>query len=295
MCYDGRMGTHREEQAVRRVRARRATARLGSGFALPVVLIVVAAMSVLALRIVDQSRTGTAIARAQLDEAIARHAADAGVEIFIVTYVGQDYPLVPPAFETTIGTARVTVSAQSELGKIDLNVGDPVLLEGVLRSVGADAGLAGRAAREIVEFRSQGDGQVFHSVDELLRVASVGPALLDRVRPFLTVYGAVPGIDARVAPRPVLLAVPGITQALADQIIAARESDLPLPPAAQAALEPYRVSIRPVYTVRSSAELAGRASFTREAVIDLGLTGAPVVLSWLRRSAGEDAGRAGER
>jgi len=263
-------------RALRRLRLR------GRGFALPVVLLVLAVMSVLALKLVDESRTDISLAQARLDEATARNAADAGFAIFIARQASVPREEGLQGFETVVGQARVSVVVESESEKIDLNVGAPVLLAGIFAVAGAEPDRADTLAQAIAAFRAEEGNPVLHSVDELLRFPAMDWALLDRVRPYVTVYVAQPGIDSRTAPREVLMAIPEMTEAMADRIIAARTDGERLDREDRSLLRAFRGRGRPIYTIRARAVLQDGATFVREAVVDLGNPGDPVILAWRR-------------
>lgn len=255
----------------------------GRGFALPVVLLLLAALSALALRMVEQSQDGIDAARARLGEAAARGAADAGYEMFLTRYAAIRDASGLPEIDTRFGSAALSVRGEAESGKVDLNIGMPGLIEGILRIAGADTARARGIAEAVAAFRGQGG--IFHTVDGLLRLPGMDLALLERVRPHVTVYSAAPGIDPRTAPREVLMAVPGMTGGAADRIVAARSGEAELDREERAALRAFRSRARPVFTVRSTAVLPDGSSFTREAVVDLTDPAAPVVLAWKRTGA----------
>ena len=252
------------------------------GFALPVVLLILAAMAVIALRLSDRSRTDIAIAQAHRDEIVARHAADGGIAVFIARYPEMENLATPVPVETVFGAARVTVTAENEAGKIDLNAGAAPLIAGLFRVVGVDDAQAGELADHLVEFRDQEGGRVFHTPDELLRLPGIDFALLERLRPNITVFNPAPGIDPLVAPRDVLLAIPEITPEAADRIIAARDDGDRLTRDDQAALDPFRGQSGSTYRITSTAKLEHGATFTREAVADLYDPSEPLMLSWRR-------------
>jgi general secretion pathway protein K len=253
------------------------------GFALPVVLLVLAVMSALALRMVEESQSSIAVARARLEEATARSAADAGYEMFLVRYAAAPDRSELPGFDVAFGRARIEVRAEDESGKIDLNIGVPLLVKGILLVVGAEEHRAEAISQEIMIFR--GGGGIFHSVDELIRIAGMDIDLLERVRPYVTVYFAAPGIDPRTARREVLMAVPDMTEAKVDRIIAARAGEAALEREERVSLRAFRSRGRPVVSVLSTATLSGGERFAREAVVDLSDPGAPVVLAWGRANA----------
>ena len=62
----------------------------------------------------------------------------------------------------------------------------------------------------------------FQSIDELRLVMGMNADLFARVEPALTVYSGRPSIDPQVAPREALLALPGMDESKAADLIAAR-------------------------------------------------------------------------
>lgn len=250
------------------------------GFALPVVLLVLAAMAVIALRLVDRARTDIAVAQAHRNEIVARQAADGGIATFIALYPQMQNPAVP--VETVFGTARVTVVAENEAGKIDLNAGALPLIGGLLRVAGVEDAQADQLVGQLAELRGREDGWILHSPDELLRLPGVDFALMERLRPYVTIFNLVPGIDPRVAPREVLLSVPDITPEVADRIIAARDAGGRLSREDRAALRRYRGRGGAIYRIVATATLEQGASFIREATADLSNPSEPLMLSWRR-------------
>jgi general secretion pathway protein K len=128
---------------------------------------------------------------------------------------------------------RTSISIQDELGKIDLNQADAPLLVGVLKSAGLDVSLADDLADKILDWRTptslkrlngakdrdyreggsayQPRNGPFQSVDELLLVMDMTPALFRRLEPALTVYSGRQFIDPQLAPREALAALPDMT------------------------------------------------------------------------------------
>jgi len=138
----------------------------------------------------------------------------------------------------------IRISIQDELGKIDLNQAEVSLLAGLLRSAGLDPGSASALADKIVDwrtaiplkhlngakeqdYRALGSGYrprngPFQSVDELLLVMDMTPALFQRIEPALTVYSGRQFLDPQVAPREVLRALPNMTPDGVESALAAR-------------------------------------------------------------------------
>jgi len=140
---------------------------------------------------------------------------------------------------------QIGLRVQDELGRIDLNQTDEAMLNGLLRSAGLDAQVAASmtdkildwrtattlkhlngakdrdyAAREAVHHPRNGP---FQSVDELLLVMGMTPAIFARIAPALTVHSGRQFVDPQFAPREVLRAMPGTTAQSAEAIVAARD------------------------------------------------------------------------
>jgi type II secretory pathway component PulK len=245
-----------------------------------VVLLLIAVMSVVAIRLVEQSSGAVALAAAQAREVVVRRAADGGVELFLHRATA-GAPITDGWEEMAeLGAARVHVRAESELRRVDLNVGALALIEGILRGAGHSPRDAARIAGLIDAERRAEPPRLFRAVDELLRVPGVDPTTLDAIRPFLTVFGASPGISVGIAPKTVLTAVPGITPAMAEAVIRARAGQGALPAAGRKVLSPYLSRGRPVFRVVSTATAVSGARFQRVAIVDLSLAGGPVILDW---------------
>ncbi|HTO68096.1 MAG TPA: type II secretion system protein GspK [Bradyrhizobium sp.] len=139
---------------------------------------------------------------------------------------------------------RINISIQDELGKIDLNQAEASLLVGLLKSADLDFGSADGLADKIVDWRTptslkrlngakeqefrEADSAYhprngpFQSVDELLLVMDMSPALFRRLEPALTVYSGRQFIDPQVAPREALAALPDMTPDKIDAVLASR-------------------------------------------------------------------------
>jgi general secretion pathway protein K len=142
------------------------------------------------------------------------------------------------------GGTLMKVSIQDELGRIDLNQAEAPMFIGLLRSAGLDFDSASRLADKILdwrtatplkhlngakepEYRASGSAYrprngPYQSVDELLLVMDMTPALFGRIEPALTVYSGRQFIDPQVAPREALLALPNMTPDQVEPALAAR-------------------------------------------------------------------------
>lgn len=159
--------------------------------------------------------------------------------------------LPPPArgdFGFRLGRARVEASFVAETARIDINTAQPRLLANFFVVLGAPPALAARYVQRIAGwitppnseqqtafaaedalYRSAGlkygpRGAPFTHLDELSLVAEIPPALIERAKPFLTVYSRKTEIDVLDAAPEVVAAIPGLTPALMQALAQARLS-----------------------------------------------------------------------
>jgi general secretion pathway protein K len=94
------------------------------------------------------------------------------------------------------------------------------------------------------------------------------PDLYRRLAPMITVFSRQPGVNAQVAPREVLLAIPGVTTEMVDEYIAQRAEALARgePAPAFAAATGFTAGNSMMSSVRSEARLDDGTYFAREAV-----------------------------
>jgi general secretion pathway protein K len=223
----------------------------------------------------------------------------------------------PPAptrggFRFRLAHADVAVSFISEAARIDLNSASPQLLANFFAALGIQPQQAQQYAERIAGwtkkpaetasaaagqnneealYRAAGRtysprGAPFAHIDELSLVLDLPPGLIERAKPFLTIYSGKPQIDVLDAAPEVLAAIPGLTpdllNALAEarrtaadpQVVARMLSALPLQELVTIdGGDVYRVQVRIHYDT-------GRQDGA-EVVIVIGLTDKPYrVLSW---------------
>jgi general secretion pathway protein K len=318
------------------------------GFALLLVIWVLAILAVLAAGFAAGTRSEARLARNLLEAAQARALAEAGVARATGALIDND----PTADWRTDGTPRqmsfdggiVRIRIEDEGGKIDLNTSPPALLTGLCNELGIDDGIcAGLAegvalrrravapppaptARGLRTMPGQPSGfgappiqdrqaAAFSSVEELRQLPAVDQASFDRLKPFLTVYSQSPRVDPTVAPREVLLAVPGINPREVDQLLVARQTLRQAaaagpggpPPAGMIAAQSGAAGTPPLpaltgvdaylatgqlraATIIAEAQTASGSAFTRRAVISL--SGTPLnpiqVLEWRQELGTEE-------
>jgi len=161
---------------------------------------------------------------------------------------------VPPPptrgdFSFRLGRANVAVSFISEAARIDLNAASNELLVNLFMRLGAQRQEAQLYAERIEgwttkprprsNFATQDDeealyrasgrsysprGGPFAHIDELSLVMDLPPAIIERAKPFLTVYSGKPQIDILDAAPEVLASTPGITPNMLSALAEARRT-----------------------------------------------------------------------
>jgi general secretion pathway protein K len=159
----------------------------------------------------------------------------------------------PPArgdFSFRLGRANVAVTFMPETARIDINAASPQLLASFFAVLGVQRQqaeqyvqrLAGWAttpkATQVVLpadnteealYRAAGRtygprGAPFAHIDELSLVVDIPPAIIERAKPFLTVYTGKTQIDVLDAAPEVVAAIPGITPNLMQSLAEARRT-----------------------------------------------------------------------
>jgi general secretion pathway protein K len=215
-------------------------------------------------------------------------------------------------FRFRLAHADIAVSFISEAARIDLNNASPQLLANFFVALGTPRAQAEQYAERIagwtqkpketgslaVEqnneealYRAAGRtysprGAPFAHIDELSLVLGLPPGLIERAKPFLTIYSGKPQIDVLDAAPEVLAAIPGLTpdllNALAEarrtaadpQVVARMLSALPLQ-------ELVTIDGGDVYRVQVRIHYDNGRQQGAEVVILTGLTDKPYrVLSW---------------
>ncbi len=287
--------------------------RQRDGFALLLVIWVLAILAVLVASFAAATRSETQLSRNLVDGARARALAEAGVAEAIAALIGQDrawrHDGTPHLL--TLAGGKVRVRIEDEAGKIDLNAApievigglctelrvEPGTTTALLNAVAARRASAGAVAPPLAgpapsladAMRQTAAGAAFVTVEQLRHIPGVDATTVARLRPFLTVYAKSAAINPELAPREVLLAIPGIDPAQVDGFIASRARR---GAAAAAALGPETARFLgasgagPV-TIIAEAVTDGGATFSRRAVVvPTPSPGNPVrILEWTQELA----------
>jgi general secretion pathway protein K len=247
-------------------------ARPGSrGFALLIVLWSLAILALLGTRLTATAVTQLRVAADARNQAQAEAAADGAIrQAMFVLLGGGEIGTAAAPMRVRIGGAVVDVVAVDQAGKINPNSVSPTVLRGLLAALGVDPPLAARLAGEIADWRNRsvdsslggkkidayrdrglpyrsGDHR-FLSVDEIGLVADMTPEILDRLRPWLSVYQEG-DVKASGGASPVAAAIGDARM---------------LNPAAG---QPLAASRNVILRVTATAVLRGPARFVRSAVL----------------------------
>jgi general secretion pathway protein K len=265
------------------------------GVALVLVMWVAVLIAVIAGAFMTERQSETLVVRNSISMARAAAAADAGVQRALLDAFRTD--TAPEVWkrdgslhEWAFDGIPVRVSMRDESAKIDINTASDPLLRGLLLSLGVeeqdatallDAILDWRDpdtlrrpnGAEEAEYRAAGLSYVpanapFQAIEELQLVLGMKPEIYRRLAPLITVYSKQPGVNAAIAPREVLLAIPGVTPQLVDDYIRQRDAAMaanqPVPPFVAGAS--YAAGSAMVTNVRAEAQLDDGTYFAREAV-----------------------------
>jgi general secretion pathway protein K len=297
-----------------------AMARAVRGVALVIVLWMLALLTVIAGSMVYSLRSDVQVAGNLAAAASAEAAADAGVFRAIrelarpITDVRR-WQGNGLAHEWRFGDAALRIVIIGEAGKININAAPEILLAGMFRSLGADEEMAVSLADAIADWRDADDlrrphgaekedylaagkdyppkNGEFESIEELRLVLGITDEIFRRVVPLITVRSGRAGIDASVAPRAVLLALPGATPEEVDAFLEQRQARLAqgmpvvVPAFAQAWLAP---PVADTFSIQVQAVLGDNTAFFREAVVQMAgnIRDPAVVLAWRSLPAGNE-------
>jgi general secretion pathway protein K len=237
------------------------------GLALVVVLLGVAALSLIAFAMLSSSLTASRIARNDWAQLQIATAADSAVQAAILSLFDplpkEQPPLDGTPRDSAAGDIDITTAIQDEAGRLDLNLSGREILRSYFAAAGGlDTSVADALAANVIAWRTAHGP--FQSTDELRGVPGMTPDLVARLAPGVTVYSHRASFDMRTAPPTVLQAIPGMSKANADATATARG----------------RAIVRPghAYRIQVSA-VRGGMHVTREAVVLV--TGNPASPYWM--------------
>ena len=252
------------------------------GIALVAVLWGLAILSIIAAAFLADTRSQGTIARNLMENAKAQALADAGVYRAIAGILSIDPAIAwradGTAYQLSLGEGEVLITIADEGGKVDINRAQDRLLRELFEGSGMPENDAAALIDAIRDFADRDDDRrpagaedddyvaaglewgakdaPFEAVEELQQVLGMSRPLYDRLAPFLTVYSGRAQVNPVVAPREVLMAMPGLGEEQVDALLARRaEGDA-------------RVrSVGTAFTIRAAAVTSGGGQFIREAVV----------------------------
>ena len=268
--------------------------------ALLMVLVALLVASILAMAVVEGTRTGIALTRGSVESARAEALAEAGLHFAAHALLTRETEAAAPrrlALELEEGAVDIII--EDEDGKIDLNHADAALLTGLFLAAGIDHGEAAISADRIIDFRDEDDeprllgaeaaddpmleGEAppknapFDSIVELRRVPGIDQPLMERLERAITISTGNTGIDPGVAGFLALSALPGMTEETANRLLDDAAAAEPMTSGRTLAdmrgleeARPYLlVSRQRHYTIRSVARLTSGATFELVTLIEL--------------------------
>jgi general secretion pathway protein K len=189
------------------------------------------------------TRTEVRVAANSIAASRARVAAEAGTQLGLArllrrqTDVGAVFDGTPETWSD--GGVTVEIAIADEGGKIDINQAPRELLTGLFIAVGRPEFEANLLACNILDRRGTPSPACpepasspigrhrdyrFTAPEELAQLAGFDEALYDAIADSVTVMTGASAIDPLVAPRTVLLALPGATEGMVDSYISDRRS-----------------------------------------------------------------------
>ena len=286
------------------------------GFALLLVIWVVALLAVLAAGVAADSSSEAIIARNRMDVAQAQAIADAGVALAIEGLLDPNpatrWPTDGRVRQARFAGGTIAIMLQDEGGKIDVNAAPLDLIGGLANEFGVSSD--GRAALldSIAARRAMAQSATappaarffgaadlytadiatlpFADLSELRLLPGLPPAAFERMVPYLTVFSGSATIDPLTAPRAALLAVPGISPQEVEFYLEARDQSASgIEKPALSGVDRYvQVGALHAVTITAQATTPSGVSFSREAVVLISpnLPQRPYrILSWRRPRA----------
>ena len=216
------------------------------GAALVLALWLLTLLTVLAAGYGYAMRTETKLTIHGVELAEARAIAEAGVWLALADLLRPEEKRQwlndGTLYQLDFGEGRIRLRIQDEAGRIDLNTAGDHLLRGLLEKAAQPGDDVDYALNAILDWRDP-DSQrrnpgaedddyahagygakdaPFNSIEELRLVAGMTNGMFARMYPALTLYSGQPGFNPRVAPREVLLALPGGNEEQVDAFLLAR-------------------------------------------------------------------------
>lgn len=232
------------------MRQSRTPARRQHGVAFVVVIWLMALLVILLGAFALIARTEGMQARHLYDATVARYAAEAGINqaAYFLSVADVEQRWIPDgrSYHFAFDEAEVELKITDESGLIDLNAADQAMLTELFIGVGVEDDAAIALAAAIQDWRDPDDlvspegaeddeyiaagldwgpkNAPFDMVSELLQVLGMTPELYRLIERSVTVYGGQSRPNLAFAPMEILMAIPGMTPELAQEIIDQRHA-----------------------------------------------------------------------
>ena len=267
-----------------------------AGFALILVLCVLAVLSVIAVTLIRETHEETRFESAVIEDAKAEALAEAGIQQSMAELLipsGNGAWLADGSTHALrLGEGSVNIRIEDESGRIDINSADDATLESMLSSIGLPTDEAQHLAAAIADYRDPrkikhpGGAEAFDyeatgldhgpknapfdSPEELMQVLGMTPEIMQAIEPLVTVYSPRPDVNRQAASVAVLRALPGGYFDNSGQ-----------------SASNARTAVSPATVIRVTAAAAtqGGGHFIREVILLRTMFQIPIVniLSWRRR------------
>lgn len=288
------------------------------GFALVTVLWIAGLLAVMTAGLSVSVRTHVRVVANVAESAKAEALADAGAALAVIDLMAargsgehkRRFPADGQAVACSIpGEGVLSIAVSDEAAKIDVNSAGIPLLRALLAGLGVPAEKSAQLAEAIFDFRDADDDRKpngaesaeyraaglgwlpkngpLQSLDELGQVYGVTPALLARIRPYLSVYSGLEGFDASIAKAELIALLRSGLERSGGSLGGLPDFDESVAlPAIFVVASPQRF-----FGVRIEARSSAGAVFVREAVLDAGSRQSPdhSFLRWTRGASFTDA------
>lgn len=275
-----------------------------SGFALVAVLWGIAGLSLIAAVVLSSTVLASKVQKSLSAEAIGMGVAEAGIVLacraMLNPGMSNSWHVDGHRQRLEFAKHEIFVTVQDEFGLIDLNAAGFDHFRNLFLSAGAGPDEAESFAGLILDWRSPPgshhmEGVVpgnipesgrrwrprngpFQSVDEVLLLPGMTRELFDRIEPALTVFSQKANVDPATAPRDVLVALPGMTEARISEILESRRR---AHESGGRVLGSHVFAGGRAFEIRSEAKVSNRL-YARTATVRLAPGGATpcLILSW---------------
>lgn len=246
------------------------------GFALVLVLWVLSLLTIMAGSFALSMRREAAIVTGISHNAQAMAVAESGLAVAELMLLnpdqGQRWRTDGSIYQIDYPDSKVRIRLLAEIGKIDLNTADQVLLESLMSHAPLEAELQAKLVSAILDWRDADDlvhidgaekdeykkaglsyqprNKPFQSIEELQLVMGMNEKVFDWLESRVTVYSEQPKVDLTQASKEVLQVLPGMDAGLIASYIVERR---------QSAINGLSA---PVFGVTGSNQIAGNTAMT---------------------------------